>query len=334
MLAETLRCLEVNSNEGGSPVASIRNRPIPDPADGEVLVRVAWSSLNFKDALATTGHPALALKFPHVPGIDAAGTIVRSRAPGFSPGDQVIVTSYDLGVGRAGGWSEYIAVPAAWVVPLPEGLSTFEAMILGTAGLTAGMCVDSLQQHGILPGEGEILVTGATGGVGSLAVRLLAQLGYHVVAVTGKANLAEMLTRMGAREVLTREELDDSSNKPLLKARWAGVVDCVGGTMLANAIRQTKPLGCVTACGLVGGAELPLTIYPFILRGVTLAGIDSAYCPHALRTKVWNRLATDWKLANLAESVAVVTLEALPALVARMMRGELAGRVVVSLAGE
>lgn len=329
---ETLRCLEVTTSEGGAPVAAIVDRPMPKLADGEVLVKVGWSSLNYKDALAATGHPALALRFPHVPGIDAAGTVVASRAPGISSGDEVIVTSYDLGVGHAGGWSQYLSVPGAWVVPLPSGMTLMESMILGTAGLTAAMCVDALQAHGIFPGEGEILVTGATGGVGSLAVRLLAQLGYHVVAVTGKGTQVAMLEQLGAREVLTRDALDDSSNKPLLKARWAGVVDCVGGAMLATAIRQTRPRGCVAACGLVGGAELSLSVYPFILRGVTLAGIDSAYCPHDLRTKLWHRLATDWKLPNLAESVTVVTLEALPLLIARMLRGEMIGRVVVSLA--
>lgn len=333
MHEETLRCLEVTPGEGGHPVAAIAYRSRPAPGDGEVLIRVRWSSLNYKDALAATGNRAVVTRFPHVPGIDAAGTVVSSRAPGFSPGDEVIVTSYDLGVGRDGGWSEYLCVPAQWIVPLPAGLKLMESMILGTAGLTAGLCVNALQQHGVLPGEGEILVTGATGGVGSLAVRLLAHLGYHVVAMTGKGTLAPLLTSFGAREVLNRDALVDTSNKPMLKARWAGVVDCVGGTMLANAIRQTKPLGCVAACGLVGGAELPLTIYPFILRGVTLAGIDSAYCPHSLRERIWHRLATDWKLPNLGESMTVVTLDALPLLVARMLRGEVVGRVVVSLAG-
>lgn len=327
----TLRCLQV-TNENGHPTTAIVQRPRPKPAPGEVLVAVAWSSLNYKDALAASGHPGVVQRVPHVPGIDAAGTVVASHDSRYLPGEKVIVTSYDLGVGRDGGWSEYVCVPGDWIVPLPDGLSLMESMMLGTAGLTAGLCVEALVQHGVTPQSGEVLVTGATGGVGSLAVRLLAHLGYHVVALSGKGNQREMLQRFGAREILSRDALDDTSKKPLLKARWAGVVDCVGGTPLANAIRQTKPGGCVAACGLVGGTDLPLTVYPFILRGVTLAGIDSAYCALDRRTAIWRKLASDWKIPTLGESVTTATLETLPLLVTRMLRGELAGRVVVTLA--
>ena len=332
MSVETLRCLEVTKGTDGHPVAAVAERPLPTPGDGEVLVRVQWSSLNYKDALVTTGQLGMEPKYPHVPGIDASGEVVASRSDKFSPGQRVIVTSYDLGVGRPGGWADYICVPHEWIVPLPSGLGLCEAMILGTAGLTAGLCVDALEQHGVTPDRGEILVTGATGGVGSLAVRLLAHLGYRVVAVSGKPSMSEMLTRCGAQEIIARDAFQDDSPKPLLKGRWAGVVDCVGGKMLAQAIRQTQPQGCVTACGLVGGTDLPLTIFPFILRGVTLAGIDSVYCPYEQRTAVWEKLAGPWKLPTLGEYVTIVTLDALPLLVARMLRGELAGRIVVSLA--
>jgi acrylyl-CoA reductase (NADPH) len=330
----TLRCFEVKRDEHGHPTTAIVHRSRPTPRVGEVLISVAWSSLNYKDALAATADPRVVRHVPIVPGIDAAGTVVESNDPRFLPGEKVIATSYDLGVGRDGGWSEYVCVPGEWVIPLPDGLSALEAMTLGTAGLTAGLCVAALEQHGITPARGEVLVTGATGGVGTLAVRLLAHLGYRVIAVSGKAKQREMLERFGAREVLPREALADPSTKPLLKARFAGVVDCVGGELLASALRQVQPDGCVAACGLVGGAELPLTIYPFILRGVTLAGIDSAYCTYERRAAIWQNFAGPWKLSNLGDSVTVVTLEALPLLVARMLRGEMVGRVVVSLAAE
>jgi putative YhdH/YhfP family quinone oxidoreductase len=241
----------------------------------------------------------------------------------------VIATSYDLGVSRPGGWAETVDSPAEWIVPLPPGLSSRQAMMLGTAGLTAGLCVEALITHGINTEQGEVLVTGASGGVGSLAVRLLAQLGYHVVAATGKDSLRDTLLRWGAAEVISRGDTVDESAKPLLKPRWEGVVDCVGGPTLATAIRQTKPGGCVTACGLTGGAELPLTVFPFILRGITLAGIDSAYCDVERRIKIWNLLASDWRLSALDDNGAEARLEDLAALVAAILRGELSGRVIV-----
>jgi putative YhdH/YhfP family quinone oxidoreductase len=315
------------SGEVANRVAAGELGPLPA---GEVRIGVQWSSLNYKDALAATGNPAVVRTFPIVPGIDAAGEVLESRSPHFAVGDQVIATSYELGVSRPGGWAQVMDAPSDWIVPLPSGLSTREAMLLGTAGLTAGMCLEALLAHAVAPNRGEVLVTGASGGVGSLAVRLLAQQGYRTVAATGKASAREALLRWGAAEVISRDAVYDASDKPLLKPRWSGVVDCVGGVTLATAIRQTLPGGCVAACGLTGGANLPLTVFPFILRGVTLAGIDSAYCPYERRARVWNLLASDWKLANLEENVTESRLEDLPALVEKMLRGEVAGRVIVN----
>jgi acrylyl-CoA reductase (NADPH) len=332
MSQRTLRCLEVRKNAAGQVELAAAQRPLTTPGGGELLIRVAWSSLNYKDALATTGHPGVVKRFPLVPGIDAAGVVVESRDARFQQGDAAIVTSYDLGVARDGGWGEYLHAPADWAIPLPAGLTAREAMILGTAGLTAGLCVQALIDHGVTPASGDVLVTGASGGVGSLAVRLLAQLGFPVVAVSGKLAQAKQLQRFGAREVLSRAAVVDTSSKPLLPTRWAGVVDTVGGATLATAIRQTLPNGCIAACGLVGGDELPLSVYPFILRGVTLAGIDSAYCVFERRAAMWNKLAGEWKLKHLEEGVTEATLDELPHFAARMLKGEVAGRVIVKLA--
>jgi putative YhdH/YhfP family quinone oxidoreductase len=238
--------------------ASLERRPMHELPDGDVLIRVEYSSLNYKDALAATGHAGVARKFPHVPGIDAAGTIVESCTPEFQKGTQVFVTGCDLGAGRWGGWAEYVRVPAEWVIPLPEGMTLEEAMRFGTAGFTAALSVAALQHHGLSPNSGEIVVTGATGGVGSIAVQLLAGLGYSVTGVTGKADRHEWLRRLGARNIASRAEVDVQGGNPLLSARWAGAVDTVGGNTLATLLRTTHIGGCVTACGLVGGADLHL----------------------------------------------------------------------------
>ncbi len=262
----------------GRVSAEITRRSIDELPAGDVLLRVAYSSLNYKDALALTGHPGVNKVFPHVPGVDAAGIVVASDAPEFRPGDQVIVTGFDMGANRWGGYAEYVRVPREWIVPLPAGLTLRESMMLGTAGFTAGLCVDALQKHQVSPDRGEVVVTGASGGVGSMAVSILAALNYQVTAVTGKTAAHEYLRSLGAARILAREQVDDPSGRPLLSARWAGGVDTVGGNILSTILRSTQHSGCVAACGLAASNALPITVFPFILRAVTLSGIDAAWC--------------------------------------------------------
>lgn len=311
--------------------AGVETRPIVELPAGDVLVRVESSSLNYKDAMAATGHPGVVKRFPHVPGIDAAGTVISSEVEDFGPGQNVIVTSYELGSGRWGSWAECIRVPAEWVVPLPDGLTAKTAMTYGTAGFTAAQCVLALEEHQITPDKGEIVVTGATGGVGAFAVQFLARLGYSVTAVTGKDEARDWLLSLGAREVIDRSDVNDDSDKPLLKGRWAGAMDTVGGNTLATLLRSTDRGGCVAACGLVGGSDLPLTVYPFILRGVTLAGIDSAWCEMPRRLKIWNRLATDWKLDDLDSFANTVSLDELNPQIQSMLAGRHRGRTLIKL---
>ena len=296
---------------------------------GDVLIRVAYSSLNYKDALACQGHPGVVREFPHVPGIDCAGTIVESASDDWRPGDEVLVTGYELGAGHWGGYAAYVRVPAEWVVRLPAGLSLREAMIYGTAGFTAAQCVTAIVEHGIEPKRGPVVVTGATGGVGCLAVAILAKLGYDVAAVTGKRDQHDWLRRLGASTMLGREEVVDDSDRPLLGSRWAAAVDTVGGKPLATILRSMQHRGCVAACGLVAGADLQLTVYPFILRGVTLAGIDSAKCPRPQRLEMWKKLAGPWRVDRLHELANEVTLDELPNEIEKILAGQIVGRTVV-----
>jgi len=329
MLPESFRCYLVRKTGNDKIEAGIEQRPLRELAAGDVLIRVKYSSLNYKDALAATGHPGITRKFPHVPGIDAAGVVAESTSPLFKVGDEVFSTGHELGVERYGGWAEYVRIPAEWIVKRPAGLSLEESMTLGTAGFTAAQCVDALQRHRITPDRGEVIVTGATGGVGSLAVMLLAKLGYKVVAVSGKKDRGPWLTERGASRVIGREEIADDARKPMLAAKYAGAVDTVGGGTLTAVIKSLQHRGCVAACGLVGGADLPLTVYPFILRGVTLAGIDSAWCPDDSRAEIWQHLASDWKLDRLAETATFIDLDAAGDAVQRILKGEITGRVVV-----
>jgi putative YhdH/YhfP family quinone oxidoreductase len=298
--------------------------------DGEVVVKVLWSSLNYKDALSASGNRGVTRSYPHTPGIDAGGVVETSDSPAFSPGDEVIVTSYDLGMNTSGGFAEYIRVPAAWVVPLPVGLDLRESMIYGTAGFTAGMSVFALTEA-VAVTKGQILVTGATGGVGSLAVAILAKLGYSVAVVSGKPEAADFLGGLGAARILTRAEACEGSGKPLLKAIWSGVIDTVGGAILATAIKSTNLQGVVTCCGNVASPELPLNVFPFILRGVSLIGIDSQNCPMAHRIKVWDKLATVWKPPQLNSLCREVGLEALDKEIDLILRGGQRGRVLVRI---
>lgn len=326
-------CYLVSKGESNQVNAGITRRDVADLPDGDVLIRVAWSSLNYKDALAAAGRPGVARKYPHIPGIDAAGEIAESSAPQFQAGQKVLVTGYELGAGRWGGWSEYARVPAEWVIPLPEGLTLLDSMRLGTAGFTAALSVDSLKRHGITPQSGEIVVTGATGGVGCLAVLILAKLGYSVVAVTGKTSQHDWLKKLGAKRVITRQDVDIQGGNPLLKAIWAGAVDTVGGNTLATILRSTEIGGCVTACGLVGGVDLQTTVFPFILRGVTLSGIDTGWTRREQRLEIWRHLATDWKPEGLAELSHTVELKDVDAPVQKILAGQIVGRTVVRVAG-
>lgn len=331
MLPETFRCYLVTKDADGNVHGEIAQRPLSELPPGDTLIRVAYSSLNYKDALAATGHPGVNKQFPHIPGVDAAGHVVRCEAGKFSSNDPVLVTGFDMGANRWGGWSEYVQVSWSWVVPLPPGLSLRDSMILGTAGFTAGLCVDALQKHDVLPDSGEVVVTGASGGVGTFAVALLAKLGYHVAAVTGKTTSHEYLKRLGAEQILGREQIDDRSGKPLLFGRWAGAIDTVGSNLLGTILRATKHGGCVAACGLAAGSDLPVTVYPFILRGITLAEIDAAWGPIPLRHEIWRRLAGPWKLDCLPLIARFAELAQVPAHVPEILAGRVTGRVVVEV---
>ncbi|MEQ8849314.1 YhdH/YhfP family quinone oxidoreductase [Botrimarina sp.] len=314
------------ANGGG--VRELTTDDLP-PVDGpSVLIEVECSSLNYKDALACQGHPGVVNRFPHVPGIDCAGRVLESDSASFAPDDPVLVTGYDLGAARWGGYSGLVRVPADWPVSIKDRLSPAQAMAYGTAGFTAAQCVMAVQRC-VEPGRGDVLVTGATGGVGVYAVAILAKLGYRVVAVTGKPAQADTLRGLGAAEVVGRDVLEGESDAPLLSERWAAAVDTVGGAPLATLVRSIRHRGVVAACGLVAGAELPLTVYPFILRGVTLAGVDSAKCPREPRLEVWRRLSGPWRVDLPQELVDTVTLDELPDAVARILSGRHVGRTLV-----
>jgi putative YhdH/YhfP family quinone oxidoreductase len=323
------RALVVEESPEKTFTRAVRTRKIDDLPPGDVLVRVRYSSLNYKDALSATGNRGVTRTYPHTPGIDAAGEVETSASPLFRPGDPVIVTSYDLGMDTDGGFGQYVRVPADWVVPLPRGLDLKQSMVYGTAGFTAGMSVAALTRT-VKPGQGEILVTGATGGVGSLAVAILARLGFDVIGVSGKPGALDYLKTLGARGVLTREEAADTGGKPILKARWAGVVDTVGGDILATAIKSSAAWGVVTCCGNVASPALPLTVFPFILRGVTLTGIDSQHCPMEHRREVWENLAGPWSCHDLEGLYREVSLDALGPEIDLILKGRQQGRVLVN----
>lgn len=325
----SFRAFRVEKNESGF-VRSVVEREVEDLPEGEVLIEVQYSSLNYKDALSATGNPGVTRVFPHTPGIDAAGLVLASSDNGFAEGDAVVVIGFDLGMGTSGGFAERIRVPANWVVKLPEGLTTRESMLIGTAGLTAAECVQKLEQAGMTPDSGPVLVTGATGGVGSVAVKLLATLGYEVAAVTGKPEQHDWLRSLGASEFLTREEAAEGAEKPLLAERWGGVVDTVGGDILFNGVKSLR-YGCsLAACGLVAAPQFGASVLPFILRHVNLLGIDSVQLPLVEKTQIWARLATDWKL-DLSELEEVLGLHDLSGAIDRILAGQMVGRGLVDL---
>jgi len=329
MVNKTFRALVVEEVSPGSFIRSIRDRTIDDLPEGEVLIRVEYSSLNYKDALSATGNRGVTKSYPHTPGIDAAGVVEENTDDKIKQGDRVIVTGYDLGMNTSGGFGRYIRVPAAWTVPCPEKLSFRECMVYGTAGLTAGMSVASLLA-GVKPGDGEVLVTGASGGVGCLSVAILSRLGYAVVAASGKSGVDDFLHGLGAERIIHREEVIDRSGSPILKGRWAGVVDVVGGEVLTTAVKSSRQGGIVTCCGNVASAELSLTVYPFILRGVKLVGIDSQNCPMDHRLSIWNKLAGGWKSEHLAELYREIKLEEVSENIDSILQGKLQGRIIIN----
>ena len=325
----TYKALIVEEPEKNKFIRQIKDANINHLPDGDVLIRVNYSSLNYKDALSATGNRGVTRQYPHTPGIDAAGVVEQSRVKAVKKGEKVIVTSYDLGMNTAGGFGQYIRVPEAWVVKLPEGLSLKQSMILGTAGLTAGMSIFKLTQT-IRPEHGDILVTGATGGVGSLAAGILSHLGYSVTAVSGKTDTT-LLNKLGVKNIIARNVFLENTKPPILKAQWAGVIDTVGGDILATAIKSTKPDGVVTCCGNVASPDLPINVFPFILRGISLLGIDSQNCPMKLRSKVWEKLSTDWKFDMLESSYDEISLDQLNDKIERILNGKLTGRTLVNL---
>ena len=331
-MSETFfRALVVKKNDDKTFTREVTERKINDLPEGEVLIRVRYSSLNFKDGLSCIGNPGVTRNYPHTPGIDASGEVAESSDSRFKEGDFVIVSGYNLGMDTSGGFGQYIRVPADWIEPLPEGLTIKEAAIYGVAGFTAALSVDALQKHGIGPEDGEVVVTGSTGGVGSVSVALLSHLGYNVVASTGKKEEREFLSDIGASQIISREEVNDESNKPLLSERWGGAIDSVGGNTLATLLKAVKRGGAIAATGLVASSELSTTVFPFILRGVSLLGIDSGYTPKKLRREIWKKLAGDWKLAKLQKLTIDCTLDQLDPEIDKILAGGQRGRVVVDL---
>ena len=328
----TFRAFLVEKNEDRTFTRSVVDRELDDLPAGELLIDVKFSSLNYKDALSATGNPGVTRSYPHTPGIDAAGTILESTVANFTAGDEVVVIGFDLGMNTSGGFGERVRVPAAWAVPLPQGLSLEEAMILGTAGFTAALSIHKLERAGMSPEGGPILVSGATGGVGSVAIKLLDQLGYEPHAVTGKEDQHEFLKSIGAREILSREDLEAGSDRPLLKEQWGGVVDTVGGGMLFNAIKGLRYGQSAAACGLVNSPNIPASVLPFILRHVNLLGIDSVEQPLAEKIEIWGKLAGEWKLTGLTElKKSTLSLNTLSEAIETILDGEMVGRGVVDL---
>jgi acrylyl-CoA reductase (NADPH) len=329
-LPQTFKAMVVSETAEKTFSREVRERALGDLPAGELIIEVKYSSLNYKDALSATGNKGVTRKYPHTPGIDAAGVVADSTTKLFTVGDQVTVTGFDLGMNTSGGFARYISVPALWATKLPQGLSLKDSMSHGTAGLTAALCIIRLMASGLTKESGEVLVTGASGGVGSVAVAILAKLGFNVVAATGKASEHDFLSGLGAKAIISREEANDTSGRPLQKPRWAGVVDTVGGNILATALKTTKYAGLVAACGNAMSAELNVNVFPFILRGVSLLGVDSVEIPMRARQMAWNKLAGEWSI-DVGSLVAEVSLEELNPKIDEILKGGIRGRVLVNL---
>jgi acrylyl-CoA reductase (NADPH) len=328
----TFRALVLHE-EGGKVVPRIESVDEDRLPRGEVTVAVECSTLNYKDGMILEGIGRLVRNYPHVPGVDFAGTVERSNSPEFKPGDPVILTGWRVGETQWGGYAEKARVPASYLVRQPEGISARQAMAIGTAGFTAMLAVIALERHGLKPGVGDVLVTGAAGGVGSVAVALLSRLGHRVVASTGRPEQRDYLTGLGAADLIDRATLAAKPSRPLDTERWAGAIDAVGGTTLATILTQLKYRATVAACGLAGGSDLPATVIPFLLRGINLLGIDSVMCPRGERGEAWQRLVRDLPLDRLDRMTETVALSALSGLAPKILGGEIRGRIVVDVTG-
>ena len=312
--------------------AEVKTLSLDDLPAADVLIKVHYSSVNYKDGLASIPDGKIVRHYPFIPGIDLAGEVVSSKDARFREGDKVIATSYDIGVSHFGGYSEYACIPGDWIVPLPDNLSLKEAMIFGTAGFTAALSIHRLEENGLAPEKGKVLVTGATGGVGSIAVSMLAKRGYQVVASTGKESEHEYLHKIGANVIISREEVNGDKINALDKQLWQGAVDPVGGKTLASILSKLTYNGSVAVSGLTGGAEVPTTVYPFILRGINLLGIDSVFCPMELRRLIWSRITTDLKPDRIVDLIdQEISLEDLPLALSKILEGKARGRVIVRL---
>ncbi len=329
-LPEKFRAMVVSETVEKQFVREITQKAFSELPGGELIVEVKYSSLNYKDALSASGNKGVTRKYPHTPGIDAGGVVVDSTTKAFSAGEEVIVMGFDFGMNTSGGFGQFISVPSSWAVKLPQALSLRDSMGYGTAGLTAALCILRLMAGGLNKDSGEVLVTGATGGVGSIAVAILGKLGFNVVAATGKADEKDFLTRLGAKAIISREEANDTSGRPLQKERWAGVVDTVGGNILASALKTAKHGGLVAACGNAMSADLNVNVFPFILRGVSLLGVNSVDIPMRTRQMAWTKLAGEWSV-DLTRIVTEVSLDGLSPEIDKILKGGVRGRVVVDL---
>lgn len=309
---------------------SIKELPLDDLHTNDVLIEVKWSSLNYKDALSAKGHKGITRNYPHTPGVDAAGVVVKSDSTKIKVGEEVIVTGHDLGMNTFGGFSEYVSVPEDWIVKLPNGITLRESMIYGTAGITAAICVDQLLKHNLEPQKSRILVTGATGGVGSMSVAILNKIGFEVIASTGKMDKTDFLKNIGASEVIHRDEVYDTTGKPLLKKRWEGAIDTVGGNTLSTVIRSTNHHGSVCVVGLVESPELKLNVFPFLQRGVSVLGIDSAERGIGIKRDLWKNLASHWKPECLNEMVKEVNLKDIQKEIDAILEGKQVGKTLIN----
>ncbi|NEN24803.1 YhdH/YhfP family quinone oxidoreductase [Cryomorpha ignava] len=328
---ENYKALVVRENSEGKFVKQIETVSREFLPENDILIKVAYAGLNYKDALSAKGNKGVTRKYPHTPGVDASGIIEESNTDDLPVGMKVIVTSYDLGMNTKGGFAEYISVPAEWVVPLPESMSLKDAMVMGTAAYTAALALHKMELCGQHPDMGEIVVTGASGGVGSMAIAILRKAGYRIIASSGKQEHYTWLRQLGAKKCINRDEVSDESGKPLLSPAWAGAIDTVGGNTLATLLKRCGRNGSVAACGLVSSSELHTTVFPFILNGVNLLGVDSAETPRNIRMKIWERLAGDLRPENLESMELIVPLEKIPSYMDEILEGETVGRVVADL---